>query len=161
MALRSVSFEQLLLELFRAVEAGGSWTPLFASLTRAMNLEPCTLILRMPSTGDLGELYSYQTDLAFEDVYRTIRRVARSNASVLLLGETGTGKELVATAIHHSHSGWGRSGPVHAAPAGGDRHETHCSRPRSAGSDRHQSVTPGAGNRVQRVCAILGTNAPW
>ena len=33
-------------------------------------------------------------------VYRTIRRVARSNASVLLLGETGTGKELVATAIH-------------------------------------------------------------
>lgn len=37
---------------------------------------------------------------AMEDVYRTIRRVARSNASVLLLGETGTGKELVATAIH-------------------------------------------------------------
>jgi DNA-binding NtrC family response regulator len=37
---------------------------------------------------------------AMEDVYRTIRRVARSSASVLLLGETGTGKELVATAIH-------------------------------------------------------------
>ena len=37
---------------------------------------------------------------AMEYVYRTIRRVARSNASVLLLGETGTGKELVATAIH-------------------------------------------------------------
>ena len=37
---------------------------------------------------------------AMERVYRTIRRVARSNASVLLLGETGTGKELVATAIH-------------------------------------------------------------
>ena len=37
---------------------------------------------------------------AMETVYRTIRRVARSNASVLLLGETGTGKELVATAVH-------------------------------------------------------------
>lgn len=37
---------------------------------------------------------------AMEEVYRTIRRVARSNASVLLLGETGTGKELVATAVH-------------------------------------------------------------
>ena len=35
-----------------------------------------------------------------QQVYGTIRRVARSNASVLLLGETGTGKELVATAIH-------------------------------------------------------------
>ncbi len=35
-----------------------------------------------------------------QQVYRTTRRVARSNASVLLLGETGTGKELIATAIH-------------------------------------------------------------
>jgi len=35
-----------------------------------------------------------------EEVYRTTRRVAASNASVLLLGETGTGKELIATAIH-------------------------------------------------------------
>ena len=35
-----------------------------------------------------------------EEVYRLTRRVARSSASVLLLGETGTGKELIATAIH-------------------------------------------------------------
>ena len=35
-----------------------------------------------------------------QEVYRMTRRVARSNASVLLLGETGTGKELIATAIH-------------------------------------------------------------
>lgn len=37
---------------------------------------------------------------AMEEVYRVTRRVARSNASVLLLGETGVGKELIATAIH-------------------------------------------------------------
>ncbi len=37
---------------------------------------------------------------AMLDVYRTTRQVARSRASVLLLGETGTGKELIAHAIH-------------------------------------------------------------
>jgi len=46
--------------------------------------------------------------LAMEEVYRITRRVAPSNASVLLLGETGTGKELIASAIHRlsrRHSG--------------------------------------------------------
>ncbi len=37
---------------------------------------------------------------AMQEVYRTTRQVARSRASVLLLGETGTGKELIAHAIH-------------------------------------------------------------
>lgn len=37
---------------------------------------------------------------AMEKIYRLIRKVARSSASVLLLGETGTGKEMVATAVH-------------------------------------------------------------
>ncbi|MCA9263928.1 MAG: sigma-54-dependent Fis family transcriptional regulator [Planctomycetales bacterium] len=37
---------------------------------------------------------------AMEEVYRTTRRVAQSNASVLILGETGTGKELIASALH-------------------------------------------------------------
>jgi transcriptional regulator with PAS, ATPase and Fis domain len=34
------------------------------------------------------------------EVYRLTRKVSQSNASVLLLGETGTGKELIAKAIH-------------------------------------------------------------
>ncbi|MFM8435096.1 MAG: sigma 54-interacting transcriptional regulator, partial [Planctomycetia bacterium] len=37
---------------------------------------------------------------AMAEVYAMTRRVAASNASVLLVGETGTGKELVAKAIH-------------------------------------------------------------
>ncbi|NQU24574.1 MAG: sigma-54-dependent Fis family transcriptional regulator [Candidatus Nealsonbacteria bacterium] len=37
---------------------------------------------------------------AMMEIYRLTRQVARSNASVLLLGETGTGKELIAKAIH-------------------------------------------------------------
>jgi transcriptional regulator with PAS, ATPase and Fis domain len=37
---------------------------------------------------------------AMLEVYQLTRQVARSNASVLLLGETGTGKELIAKAVH-------------------------------------------------------------
>ena len=37
---------------------------------------------------------------AMQRVYRLTRQVAKSNASVLLLGETGTGKTLVAHALH-------------------------------------------------------------
>ena len=37
---------------------------------------------------------------AMLDVFRITRQVAKSQASVLLLGETGTGKELIAHAIH-------------------------------------------------------------
>lgn len=41
---------------------------------------------------------------AMRDVYRTIGRVARSDATVLITGETGTGKELVASVLHRSSS---------------------------------------------------------
>jgi len=40
------------------------------------------------------------TSPAMAEVYALTRRVAGSNASVLLVGETGTGKELIARAIH-------------------------------------------------------------
>jgi DNA-binding NtrC family response regulator len=39
-----------------------------------------------------------------KDVFRTIEKVARSNATVLVLGETGVGKELVAEALHRNSS---------------------------------------------------------
>jgi len=48
--------------------------------------------------------------LAMQEVYKTIGRVARSDATVLISGETGTGKELVATVLHRSSSY--RAGPL-------------------------------------------------
>jgi transcriptional regulator with GAF, ATPase, and Fis domain len=47
-----------------------------------------------PLTGIIG------ASPAMAEVFRTTRQVARSSASVLLLGETGTGKELIAHAVH-------------------------------------------------------------
>ncbi|TWT54103.1 Transcriptional regulatory protein ZraR [Rubripirellula amarantea] len=45
---------------------------------------------------------------AMQEVYRITRRVAASNASVLILGETGVGKELIASAVHRlSHRSGG------------------------------------------------------
>jgi two-component system response regulator AtoC len=38
------------------------------------------------------------------DVFKTIHKVARSNATVLVLGETGVGKELIAEALHRHSS---------------------------------------------------------
>jgi len=46
---------------------------------------------------------------AMQEVYGFTNKVAKTNASVLLLGETGTGKELIAKAIHRLSGR--RSGP--------------------------------------------------
>jgi two-component system, NtrC family, response regulator AtoC len=39
---------------------------------------------------------------AMQEVYKTVGRVAASDATVMIAGETGTGKELVATVIHRN-----------------------------------------------------------
>ena len=39
---------------------------------------------------------------ALMDVLNTIRRIAKTNASVLITGESGTGKELIAEAVHRN-----------------------------------------------------------
>ena len=37
---------------------------------------------------------------AMQEIYKTIGRVAATDATVLIQGESGTGKELIAKAIH-------------------------------------------------------------
>ncbi|MGN6030195.1 MAG: sigma-54-dependent transcriptional regulator [Thermomicrobiales bacterium] len=41
---------------------------------------------------------------AMQEVYKTIGRIAHSDATVLVTGETGTGKELIATILHQTSS---------------------------------------------------------
>ncbi|MCA9665908.1 MAG: sigma 54-interacting transcriptional regulator [Myxococcales bacterium] len=52
---------------------------------------------------------------AVRKVYETARRVAPTALPVLIFGETGTGKELLAATIHHSS---GRAGPIRSVNCG-------------------------------------------
>ena len=53
-----------------------------------------------------GDIYDFDRIIgssgALEKVLGVVRKVARSNTTVLVRGETGTGKELIAGAIHHN-----------------------------------------------------------
>jgi two-component system nitrogen regulation response regulator GlnG len=46
---------------------------------------------------------------AMQEIYKTVGRVANTDATVLIQGESGTGKELIAKALHHHSPRW--SGP--------------------------------------------------
>src|SRR5215831_17679201 len=48
------------------------------------------------------------TSATLEEVLGLVRRVAPTDSTVLVLGETGTGKELVARAIHNISPRYGR-----------------------------------------------------
>src|SRR5881628_3356518 len=53
-----------------------------------------------------GDIYDFDRIIgssgALEKVLAVVRKVAKSNTTVLVRGETGTGKELIAGAIHHN-----------------------------------------------------------
>jgi two-component system NtrC family response regulator len=55
--------------------------------------------------GELADRFSFDSIIggsaAMKEVFRTMGRVAGSDATVLLTGESGTGKELVARALHY------------------------------------------------------------
>ena len=58
-------------------------------------------MLRKPNDDNPQSIAGFiGTSPAMQDVYAMTHRVAASTASVLLVGETGTGKELIARAIH-------------------------------------------------------------
>ncbi len=76
-----------------------------------MRIEGTTTGAGAEENGFLGIVGQHPSMLAIFDV---IRRVAATDATVLITGESGTGKELVAAALHKlSRRGAGRFVPVH------------------------------------------------
>jgi two-component system response regulator HydG len=65
---------------------------------RRLRAEVKRLRQRVAEAGRVGELVGSST--AMQEVYSLIDRVADTDSSVLVTGETGTGKELVARALH-------------------------------------------------------------
>lgn len=95
----------------RAVEAmkKGAYT----YLTKPVNLDILYSIIREALSEDQSEgtiqgeennqfLNILGKSKAMREVFTTIKRVSKTDARVLILGETGTGKELVARALHYS-----------------------------------------------------------
>jgi two-component system, NtrC family, C4-dicarboxylate transport response regulator DctD len=73
------------------------------------------LRLSMFSPGEDGRFGMIGRSRAMREVYARVEAAARSDAPVLVVGETGTGKELVARAIHsQSHRASGPFVPVNA-----------------------------------------------
>jgi transcriptional regulator with GAF, ATPase, and Fis domain len=58
-------------------------------------------VLPPPVVGGVGRYGLVGRSRAIDDVIRLIELVATSRSTVLITGETGTGKELVARAVHH------------------------------------------------------------
>jgi DNA-binding NtrC family response regulator len=70
-----------------------------ATLTITQPVEPVQVASEASSHPDAGPVLVGKSKTMVE-VYKLIGRFARSDDAVLILGETGTGKELVARAIH-------------------------------------------------------------
>lgn len=70
-----------------------------ASQTRRLESENRELTTRLEPTGGLDRMLGDSPQM--QDIFNRIRRVAPTQATVLIEGESGTGKELVARALHN------------------------------------------------------------
>ena len=82
----------------------------------ALRVEPEAQVLDLPPSQArrFGELVG--ESLAMREVFAVLERIAATDATVLVEGETGTGKELVARAIHDASAR--RKGPFVAVDCG-------------------------------------------
>jgi len=71
-----------------------------------LQLESDYLQSEIQSVGSYGEILGQSKGI--REVLAKVEQVARTDAAVLVTGETGTGKELVARAIHHASNRQGR-----------------------------------------------------
>ncbi|MEZ6194892.1 MAG: sigma-54 dependent transcriptional regulator [Planctomycetota bacterium] len=73
-------------------------------ITKLVELERENAVLRE----QLDEIHSVENIVGksrpMQDVVRTIKTVSRTDSSILIVGETGTGKEVIAKAIHNLSS---------------------------------------------------------
>ncbi|MDD4889186.1 MAG: sigma-54 dependent transcriptional regulator [Phycisphaerae bacterium] len=96
-AIRGKAFDYIVkpLDLDRAAEIVGQ--------SLASRAASGKTVQTLPAGGERGAVL-IGSSAAMQDVYKRIGKVAQSDAAVLIRGETGTGKELVARAIHeHSN----------------------------------------------------------
>jgi DNA-binding NtrC family response regulator len=77
---------------------------LLCVLNNAYGLHQPVLSLEKKSTYYPASFGIIGNSLVMQDLFNRLDKVAKEDCSVLIEGETGTGKELIATAIH-SHSG--------------------------------------------------------
>ena len=73
---------------------------LLSDESRRLAEENLQLKKELRSKYDFGQIIGNSSQM--RQVYDQVTQVARSNATVLLRGETGTGKELIANAIHYN-----------------------------------------------------------
>ena len=97
--IRPLDIEQVELVVRRALE------------TRRIHQQ--NLFLRDEMNKDWGEFVGQCA--AMQQVYELIRQVGPSKASIFVIGETGTGKELVARAIHKNSGRQGLFVPINCA----------------------------------------------
>jgi DNA-binding NtrC family response regulator len=65
-----------------------------------INLGAISIVVRRTRSGDAGPGSAVVRDPAMVELYEQVARAARSEISVLVLGETGVGKEMLARAVH-------------------------------------------------------------
>jgi DNA-binding NtrC family response regulator len=89
----------------------GKWqwlTHLDDMIDQAISSKRASETVRLPGDTKLGRLEHSDRILGktrvMQNVYKEIGRVAGTNVTVLIRGETGTGKELVARAVYHHSS---------------------------------------------------------
>jgi DNA-binding NtrC family response regulator len=78
------------------------------SLARLSLAQMTTLPTEVTQEGRFGSLFGRSAPM--RKVYELIQKVAPRNAPVIILGETGTGKELIAREIH-ANSTWADGAP--------------------------------------------------
>lgn len=90
-------------------ELGGATSPLARTISQQIERK-LPILSGLPSTGTIVQLERFITsDPDMLRLKEVVKKLANCDISVLILGETGTGKELLARALHGSREESGKS----------------------------------------------------